>query len=74
MTPDTWRIVGFQHPWLQKSLVYRQNLTTEQLIKVLKDGIEKNCNLFSIRGFTVNKPTKVRVKPGTLAELEKVEQ
>jgi hypothetical protein len=46
-----WRIVGFNHPDNERSLVYRQNLTEDQLIKVIKKGIEKGCNLFSIRGF-----------------------
>lgn len=46
-----WRIVGFNHPSEEKSLVYRQNLSDEQLIETIKKGIEKGCNLFSIRGF-----------------------
>ena len=46
-----WRIVGFNHPAEQKSLIYRQFITEEQLIKNLKLGIERGCNLFSIRGF-----------------------
>lgn len=46
-----WRIVGFKHPEQEKSLIYKQNLTDEQLVKAIKQGIEKGCNLFSIRGF-----------------------
>ena len=46
-----WRIVGFDHPKEERSLVYRQGLTTERLIEVIKKGISEGCNLFSIRGF-----------------------
>ena len=46
-----WRIVGFNHPKEEKSLIYRQNLTDEELIKAIRLGIKKGCNLFSIRGF-----------------------
>ena len=46
-----WRIVGFNHPFQEKSLIYKQNLTDEQLIEAIKQGIAKGCNLFSIRGF-----------------------
>lgn len=46
-----WRIVGFNHPKEEKSIVYRQGLTDEQLIQTVKMGIIKRCNLFSIRGF-----------------------
>jgi len=46
-----WIIVGFNHPEEKKSKIYRQNITEELLIKAIKDGIEKGCNVFSIRGF-----------------------
>ena len=46
-----WRIVGFNHPKNEKSLIYKQNLTDEQLLNAIKKGIQKGCNLFSIRGF-----------------------
>jgi len=46
-----WRIVGFNHPEKEKSLVSRQNLTDAELIATIKWGIDKGCNLFSIRGF-----------------------
>lgn len=46
-----WRIVGFNHPEEEKSLLYWQNITTDELLEKLKVGIEKGCNLFSIRGF-----------------------
>lgn len=46
-----WRIVGFKHPPVEKSLIYMQGLTDEQLIKAIQKGIKKGCNLFSIRGF-----------------------
>ena len=46
-----WRIVGFNHPHQKKSIIYKQDLSDEQLIEALKQGIKKGCNLFSIRGF-----------------------
>jgi hypothetical protein len=46
-----WIIVGFEHPNKTKSLIYRQNVSDEKLGEVIKQGIEKGCNLFSIRGF-----------------------
>jgi len=46
-----WRIVGFKHPDKEKSLLYLQGLTDEQLIKAITKGIKNGCNLFSIRGF-----------------------
>lgn len=50
MNYKKWRIVGFNHPFEEKSLIYKQNLNDEQLIKAIEKGIEKGCNLFSIRG------------------------
>ena len=46
-----WRIVGFQHPDKEKSLLYKQNLTEQGLLNAIKKGIKEGCNLFSIRGF-----------------------
>lgn len=46
-----WRVVGFNHPLQEKSVVYRQGLNEAQLIETIKKGIENGCNLFSIRGF-----------------------
>ena len=46
-----WRIVGFNHPEQEKSIIYKQGLSDERLLKAVRDGIEKGCNLFSIRGF-----------------------
>lgn len=46
-----WRIVGFNHPKEEKSLIYRQNRRNDQLVTDLIEGIRKGCNLFSIRGF-----------------------
>jgi len=46
-----WRIVGFDHPKTEKSVIYMQNLNDEQLKKAINKGIKENCNLFSIRGF-----------------------
>ena len=50
-----WRIVGFRHPDQEHSLIYEQNVSDEGLCFVLKRGIEKGCNLFSIRGFDIEK-------------------
>lgn len=46
-----WRIVGFNHPMQEKSVVYRQGLSEIQLVETIKKGIKQGCNLFSIRGF-----------------------
>lgn len=46
-----WRVVGFKHPDKEKSLIYYQNLSDESLQRAISKGIEKGCNLFSIRGF-----------------------
>ncbi len=46
-----WRIVGFNHPESDKSLIYKQNINDEQLLSAIQVGIAKGCNLFSIRGF-----------------------
>ena len=46
-----WRIVGFKHPDDEKSIIYRQNLTDDALLEAILLGIQKGCNLFSIRGF-----------------------
>lgn len=46
-----WRIVGFDHPSKEKSLIYLQNLSDERLIEAIRKGINRGCNLFSIRGF-----------------------
>lgn len=45
-----WRIVGFDHPNKEKSLLYKQGLTDDGLHKAVKDGIEKGCNLFILYG------------------------
>lgn len=46
-----WRVIGFNHPENQHSLVYEQNLTTQQLLDAIIKGERKGCNLFSVRGF-----------------------
>lgn len=51
MVKMKWRIIGFQHPKSEHSIIYKQNLTTTELIKAIKRGILEECNLFSIRGF-----------------------
>jgi len=46
-----WVIVGFNHPKERVSLVYKQNISDEQLLEAIRKGIERGCNVFSIRGF-----------------------
>jgi len=50
-----WRIVGFQHPTFARSRVYGQGLTTSEMLRKLTRGIDENCNLFSIRGFPIDR-------------------
>ena len=50
MVKKRWIIVGFKHPDNKRSIIYKQNITTEQLIKTIEKYAAK-CNLFSIRGF-----------------------
>lgn len=57
-----WRIVGFRHPRHEKSLIYKQNLTDQQLINAVKLGIKKGCNLFSIRGFETKQPIRITLR------------
>lgn len=46
-----WRIVSFRHPTQEKSVLYRQNLSTQELIQAVERSIELGANLMSIRGF-----------------------
>lgn len=46
-----WTIVGFNHPDHRKSIIYKQNILHNTLIRALEEGIERGCNIFSIRGF-----------------------
>ena len=46
-----WRIVAFNHPEEEKSVVYRQNVSNEKLVDLVRLAIEKGANLMSIRGF-----------------------
>ena len=46
-----WRIVAFNHPKEEKSVVYRQNVSNEKLVDLVRLAIEKGANLMSIRGF-----------------------
>ena len=46
-----WRIVAFKHPEVEKSVLYRQNITTEELLDAVKRAIELGANLMSVRGF-----------------------
>lgn len=49
-----WIIVGFKHPNKSKSIVYKQMITKDTLLKTIEKGIEDGCNLFSIRGVNEN--------------------
>lgn len=67
-----WRIVGFNHPNEEKSIIYKQKLTTDKLIKAIRQGILLDCNLFSIRGFQDELKINKRIKynpPRTLNEV-----
>lgn len=46
-----WRLVAFSHPKEERSVLYRQNLTDEQLLQAIKRALELGANLMSIRGF-----------------------
>jgi len=46
-----WRIVAFNHPDEEKSIIYRQNVSDEKLVELVKAAIENGANLMSIRGF-----------------------
>lgn len=48
-----WVIVGFSHPQEGRSLLYKSCKRVETLLRYVQEGIEKGCNLFSIRGFDV---------------------
>lgn len=50
----SWRIVGFKHPTVKKSILYQQDISEESLIRLLKAAIKDGANLFSIRGFEKN--------------------
>ena len=46
-----WIMVGFKHPDEKKSLIYKYCKNDTELLKEIKKGIKKGCNIFSIRGF-----------------------
>ncbi len=46
-----WTLVGFRHPDNSRSLIYKQGMSQEGLVKAIEEGAERGCNLFSIRGF-----------------------
>lgn len=50
MVEKRWHLIGFKHPDSKHSIVYKRELTTEQLLIVIAAYADK-CNLFSIRGF-----------------------
>ena len=68
-----WRIVGFDHDRSEKSLIYKQKLTEEKLIQALRKGIEKGCNLFSIRGFEEKGPVCEHIQGILEDHLERME-
>jgi hypothetical protein len=49
-TERKWIIVGFQHPNESQSLIYKKCKLAETLLRYVQEGIDKGCNLFSIRG------------------------
>lgn len=47
----SWRVVAFIHPDVEKSVLYRQNIASDYLLKTIEEGIARGANIFSIRGF-----------------------
>lgn len=45
------RIIGFNHPKTQHNTLYREVFSEEDLLKAVSDGLQRGCNLFSIRIF-----------------------
>ena len=48
-----WAIVAFVHPTQGRSVLYRQNLTIQELLQAVKKAIDKGANLLSIRGVDI---------------------
>ncbi len=46
-----WTIVAFDHPDTSKSVLYRQGLDVEKLLRAVEVAQLKGANLMSIRGF-----------------------
>ena len=68
----SWIIVGFNHPSLRRSRVYRQDLDADTLHRALDDGIAKGCNVFSIRGFSQGDEVDPEVIRIPVSELQKL--
>lgn len=64
-----WSIVAFEHPRSAKSVLYRQNLTFESLVKALRESQQRGANLVSIRG--VGKPLSANAMRYIRKELSK---
>ena len=43
------RVSAFRHPFLDKSLLYREVENIGSLFKIMKNAFDKGANLFSIR-------------------------
>jgi len=48
-------IVAFNHPVDTKSVLYRQNLSEDNLVFAIRAAVTKGANLFSIRAFKEEK-------------------
>lgn len=46
-----WRIVAFDHPDQEKSVLYRHCSDEDALLKAILDAVDDGANLISIRGF-----------------------
>lgn len=51
MTKAYWAIVAFKHPEQGKSLLYRQKLTFEGLLRAIEKAHDLGANLMSIRWY-----------------------
>ena len=51
MTRKKWIIVAFDHPGGVKSIIYRQGIDPDALLKAVRDAMAAGANLMSIRGF-----------------------
>ena len=49
---NKFTIIGFIHPDVEKSVVYKQGITLKTLQKTIEENVAKGCNLFSIRAFS----------------------
>jgi len=49
MTRKKWIIVAFDHPRGSKSVLYRQGLDPDALLRAVRDAMAAGANLMSIR-------------------------